>query len=132
MPHVTYDYTVPRSLSTALQTVAPAFKISLYLHLPEPGHNHQGAIPSVSQDFNATWISLAPEGIKERFPEGEGRGEMALNSQNVFPSNSTAQGRDWDWKHKAEEKRFQFQVQQIYHANGASEDEERDRETDLG
>ncbi|XP_066482093.1 ADAMTS-like protein 2 [Tiliqua scincoides] len=131
IPHVTFDYTVARSLLPVLQTVPPAIKIPLYLHLPEPSNNHQDAIPSISQDFNATWISLAPDDIEESFPEGEEHGDVALNSQNFFPRNSTAQGRDWGWKHRAEEERFEFPVQRVFHANGASEDEERSRETDL-
>ncbi|XP_042320291.1 uncharacterized protein LOC121929034 [Sceloporus undulatus] len=133
VPHVTYDYTVPRTLSPALQTVSPIFKMSLHLHLPEPSHNHQEAVAPIPVDFNATWISLAPEGIGERFSQGEEHGGMGFKSQNFFPSNSSAQARDWDWKHRAEEERFGFQVRQVYHTNGAGEDEEvaASRETEL-
>ncbi|XP_015284634.1 PREDICTED: ADAMTS-like protein 2 [Gekko japonicus] len=83
MPYVTYDYTVPRTRSPALQTVPPAIKMPLYLRLPEPSHNHQDAIPSISQDFNATWISLAPDDLGERFPQGEGHGALRLNQITI-------------------------------------------------
>uniref|UniRef100_A0A8D2JEU5 PLAC domain-containing protein n=1 Tax=Varanus komodoensis TaxID=61221 RepID=A0A8D2JEU5_VARKO len=62
MPHVTYDYTVPRMLSPALQTASPASQVPLYLHLREPSHGRQKAMPSVAQGLNATWDSLAPKG----------------------------------------------------------------------
>ncbi|XP_062973184.1 ADAMTS-like protein 2 [Elgaria multicarinata webbii] len=122
MPHVTYDYTVPRALSTALHTVPPAVKRPLYLHLPEPSHNRQDVMPSISQDFNATWISLAPEDIGDRFPQEKEHGGMAFNSQNYFLGNSSAQRKGW--KHEAEEERFHFHVRRVYHTNGAGEGEE--------
>uniref|UniRef100_A0A803TXU2 PLAC domain-containing protein n=1 Tax=Anolis carolinensis TaxID=28377 RepID=A0A803TXU2_ANOCA len=41
----------------------------------------------------------------------------------------------WDWKHREEEERFCFQVRQVYHTNGAGDDEElgtsRDPDLDL-
>nr|XP_056700675.1 ADAMTS-like protein 2 [Euleptes europaea] len=132
MPHVTYDYTVPRTLSPALQTIPPVIKMPLYLRLPDPSHN-QDAVPSISQDFNATWIPLAPDDLGERFSQGEERGGMAFGSQNLFPSNSTTPGWDWGWKHGDEGESFSFQVQRLYHTNGADEAEEVGvgRETDL-
>nr|XP_028588227.1 ADAMTS-like protein 2 isoform X1 [Podarcis muralis] len=130
VPHVTYDYTVPRALSPALQTVSPAIKMpTLYLHLPEPSHNRQDAVPPISQDFNATWLSLAPDDVGEPFPRGEEHGGVAFKSQGFFPFNSTAQGKDWGWKHGAEDEKFGFQVQRVYHTNGAGDDEKI--ETDL-
>ncbi|XP_054836309.1 ADAMTS-like protein 2 [Eublepharis macularius] len=133
MPHITYDYTVPRTLSPTLQTIPPAIKRPLYLHLSESGHNHQEAIPSISQDFNATWISLASDDLGERFPQGEEHGGMAFSRQNFFPSNSTTPGSDWGWKHGEEGESFNFQVERLYHTNGADEAEEvvGGRETDL-
>ncbi|XP_072854273.2 ADAMTS-like protein 2 isoform X2 [Pogona vitticeps] len=130
MTHVSYDYTVPRALFPALQTVSPAIKMPLSLHLPESSHSHQDEIQSISEDFNATWISLKPDDIQEQGEDNEG---MTFNSQNYFPSNSTDKGSDWSWKHGAEEGRFGFQVQQVYHTNRAGEEEEMaiSKETDL-
>lgn len=131
MSHVSYDYTVPRALSPVLQAVSPAIKMPHSLHLLQSRHSHQDAIQSNSEDFNATWISLSPDDIRE---QGGNNGGVAFSSQNYFPSNSTAQDKDWSWKHRAEEEKFGFQVRQVYHTNGAGEEEEMavSKETDLG
>ncbi|XP_060630427.2 ADAMTS-like protein 2 isoform X1 [Anolis sagrei] len=135
VPHVTYDYTVPRTLSPALQTVSPVIKMPIHLHLPGSSHNRQDAIPPISEDFNDTWISLAPDDIGEGFTQGEDHGGMVFKNQNFSPSNTSVQGKEWDWKHRAEEERFGFQVRQVYHTNGAGDDEElatsRDTNLDL-
>lgn len=127
MPHVTYDYTVPRALSPAVQTVPPSIKMPLYLHLPEPSQNYQDAVSSISQDFNASWAS-----VTEMTDDTEEEpGGMSFNSQNFFLNTSTPQGKEWDWKHEAQEENLSFQFQQLYETN---EDEEvtADKEADLG
>lgn len=130
MPHVTYDYTVPRALSAAVQTVPPSIKMPLYLHLPEPSQNYQDAVSSISQDFNASWVSVTEmTGDTE-----EERGGMSFNSRNLFPSNSTPQGKEWGWKHGPQEDNLNFQFHQLYHTSETSEDEEvtAEKEADLG
>uniref|UniRef100_A0A670Y762 PLAC domain-containing protein n=1 Tax=Pseudonaja textilis TaxID=8673 RepID=A0A670Y762_PSETE len=128
MPHVTYDYTVPRALSPVVQTVPPSIKMPLYLHLPEPSQNYQDAVSSISQDFNASWVS-----VTEMTDETEEEpGGMSFNSQNFFTNNSTPQGKEWGWKHGAQEENLSFQFQQLYHTRETSEDLTADKEADLG
>ncbi|XP_029139035.1 ADAMTS-like protein 2 [Protobothrops mucrosquamatus] len=129
MPHVTYDYTVPRALSAAVQTVPPSIKMPLYLHLPEPSQNYQDAVSSISQDFNASWVSVT----EMTDDTEEEHGGMSFNSRNLFPSNSTPQGKEWGWKHGPQEDNLNFQFHQLYHTSETSEDEEvtAEKEADL-
>ncbi|NXG30676.1 ATL2 protein, partial [Dromaius novaehollandiae] len=137
MPHITYDYTVPRT--PALRTAAPAVDAPLYHHLPETSQNQP--IPANSraaQDFNATWLSLSPDDTSEQLPLGEGRENLGFSRQDFFQTNSTSQPRDWGWEQGGEkEEKFDFQIRQVYHANTAREEEEEDAaaiggETELG
>ncbi|XP_044295206.1 ADAMTS-like protein 2 [Varanus komodoensis] len=123
MPHVTYDYTVPRMLSPALQTASPASQVPLYLHLREPSHGRQKAMPSVAQGLNATWDSLAPKGAGERFLQGNKHSGVAFSGQHYFLSNLSAQDKDWAWKPGAGEDRLGFRAQQASRTNGAGEEE---------
>ncbi|NWV05869.1 ATL2 protein, partial [Ptilonorhynchus violaceus] len=133
MPHVTYDYTVPRT--PPLRTVAPALARPLY-HLPETSQNHP--IPASSraaQDFNATWLSLTPDDTSEQLSLTEGQEDLDFGPPHFFQTNSTSQTRDWE---QAEEKeKYDFQIRQVYHANAAGEEEEEEAaaiggETELG
>ncbi|KGL99577.1 ADAMTS-like 2, partial [Charadrius vociferus] len=134
MPHITYDYTVPRT--PPLRTAAPAVDRPLYHHLPETSQNHP--IPANSraaQDFNATWLSLLPDVTSEQLPLREGHEDLGFSHPHFFQTNSTSQTRDWDWE-QGEEKKYDFQIRQVYHANTGEEEEEEAAaiggETELG
>ncbi|NXF66357.1 ATL2 protein, partial [Ciccaba nigrolineata] len=134
MPHITYDYTVPRM--PPLQTAAPAVDRPLYHHLPETGQNHP--IPANSraaQDFNVTWLSLSPDDTSEQLPLQEGHEDLGFGHPQFFQTNSTSQTQDWGWE-QGEEKKYDFQIRQVYHANTGEEEEEEAAaiggETELG
>lgn len=136
MPHVTYDYTVPRT--PPLRTAAPALARPLYQHLPETSHSHP--IPANSraaQDFNATWLSLSPDDTSEQLPLREGQEDLDFSAPHFFQTNSTSQTQDWGWEQSEEKEKYDFQIRQVYHANTAGEDEEEEAaaaggETELG
>ncbi|NXU30396.1 ATL2 protein, partial [Thalassarche chlororhynchos] len=136
MPHITYDYTVPRT--PALRTAAPAVDRALYHHLPETSQNHP--IPANSraaQDFNATWLSLSPDDTSEQLPLREGHEDLGFGQPHFFQTNSTSQTRDWGWEQGEEKEKYEFQIRQVYHANTAGEEEEEEAaaiggETELG
>lgn len=137
MPHVTYDYTVPRT--PPLRTAAPALARPLYHHLPETSHSHP--IPANSraaQDFNATWLSLSPDDTSEQLPLREGQEDLDFVAPHFFQTNSTSQTQDWGWEQSEEKEKYHFQVRQVYHANTAGEEEEEEEaaaaggETELG
>ncbi|KFV98710.1 ADAMTS-like 2, partial [Eurypyga helias] len=135
MPHVTYDYTVPRT--PPLRTAAPAVDSPLYHHLPETSQNHP--IPAnsrASQDFNATWLSLSPDDTSEQLPLREGHEDLGFGHPHFFQTNSTTQTRDWGWEQGEEKGKDGFQLRQVYHANGGDEEEEEaaavGREAELG
>ncbi|NXM64975.1 ATL2 protein, partial [Illadopsis cleaveri] len=135
MPHVTYDYTVPRT--PPLRTAAPALARPLYHHLPETSHSHP--IPANSraaQDFNATWLSLSPDDTSEQLPLKEGQEDLDFGAPHFFHTNSTSQTRDWGWEQSEEKEKYDFQIRQVYHANTAGEEEEEAAatggETELG
>ncbi|NXU57766.1 ATL2 protein, partial [Turnix velox] len=135
MPHITYDYTVPRT--PALQTAAPAIGRPLYHDLPETRKSHP--IPAnsrVAQDFNTTWLSLSPDDTSEQLPLREGHEDLGFNRLHFFKTNSTSQTQDWGWE-QGEEKKYDFRIRQVYHANMGEEEEEEeataiDEETELG
>ncbi|NXW99775.1 ATL2 protein, partial [Larus smithsonianus] len=135
MPHITYDYTVPRT--PPLQTAAPAVDRPLYHHLPETSQNHP--IPANSraaQDFNATWLSLSPDDTGEQLPLGERHEDLGFGHTHFFQTNSTSQTRDWGWEQGEEKEKYDFQIRQVYHANTGEEEEEEAAaiggETELG
>ncbi|KFV80088.1 ADAMTS-like 2, partial [Struthio camelus australis] len=136
MPHITYDYTVPRT--PALRTAAPAVDAPLYHHLPETRQNQP--IPANSraaQDFNGTWLSLSPGDTSKQLSLGEGHEDLGFSQQDFFQTNSTSQPQDWGWEQGGEKEKYDFQIRKVYHANTAREEEEEEaaatgRETELG
>ncbi|NWH57265.1 ATL2 protein, partial [Geococcyx californianus] len=135
MPHITYDYTVPRA--PLLRTAAPAIDRPLYHHLPETSQNHP--IPANSraaQDFNATWLSLSPYDTNEQLPLREGHEDLGFSHPHFFQTNSTSHTGDWDWEQGAEKEKDDFQMRQVYHANTGEEEEDEAAamggETELG
>ncbi|NXB84962.1 ATL2 protein, partial [Vidua chalybeata] len=132
MPHITYDYTVPRT--PPLRTAAPALARPLYHHIPVTSQSQP--IPANSRaaqtDFNATWLSLSPDDTNEQLPLREGQEDLDFGPPHFFQTNSTSQTRDWE---QNEEKKYDFQIRQVYHANTAGEEEEAaavGEETELG
>ncbi|KFP31859.1 ADAMTS-like 2, partial [Colius striatus] len=135
MPHVTYDYTVPRT--PPLQTAAPAVDSPLYHHLPATSQNHPVPANSrAAQDFNTTWLSLLPDDTSEQLPLREGDEDLGFSHPHFFQTNSSSQTQDWGWR-QGEEKKYDFQIRQVYHENAAGEEEDQeaaavDGETELG
>lgn len=136
MPHITYDYTVPRT--PPLQTAAPALARPLYHHLPVTSQSH--SIPANSRaaqtDFNATWLSLSPDDTSDQLPLREGQEDLDFGPPHFFQNSSTSETRDWGWE-QSEEEKYNFQIRQVYHANTAGEEEEEEAaavggETELG
>ncbi|NXI88708.1 ATL2 protein, partial [Rhipidura dahli] len=123
MPHVTYDYTVPRT--PPLQTAAPALA-----RLPETSQNHPVPAKSrgAAQDFNATWLSLSPDDTSEQLPLREGQEDLDFGPPRFFQTNSTSQSQDWGWEQSEEKKKYDFQIRRVYHANTAGEEEEEEEE----
>ncbi|NWU25247.1 ATL2 protein, partial [Dyaphorophyia castanea] len=136
MPHVTYDYTAPRT--PPLRTAAPALARPLYHLLPETGQNHPVPASSrAAQDFNATWLSLAPDDTSEQLPLREGQEDLDFGPPHFFQTNPTSQTRGWGWEQSEEKEKYDFQITQVYHANTAGEEEEEEAaaaggETGLG
>ncbi|NWT72662.1 ATL2 protein, partial [Prunella himalayana] len=137
MPHITYDYTVPRT--PPLRTAAPALARPLYHHLPVTSQSHP--IPdnsrAVQTDFNATWLSLSPDDTSEQLPLKEGQEDLDIGPPHFFQTNSTSQTQDWGWEQSEEKEKYDFQIRQVYHANTAGEEEEEEaaaagEETELG
>ncbi|NXT32811.1 ATL2 protein, partial [Pelecanoides urinatrix] len=136
MPHITYDYTVPRT--PPLRTATPAVDRPLYRHRPETSQNHP--IPANSraaQDFNATWLSLSPDDASEQLPLREGHEDLGFGQPHFIRTNSTSQTQDWGWEQGEEKEKYDFQIRQVYHANTAGEEEEEEAaaiggETELG
>ncbi|NXQ83690.1 ATL2 protein, partial [Nyctibius grandis] len=135
MPHITYDYTVPRT--PPLRTAAPAVDRPLYHHLPETSQNHP--IPANSraaQDFNATWLSLSPDDTSEQLPLREGHEDLGFSHPHFFQTNFSSQTQNWSWEQGEEKEKYDFQIRQVYHANTREEEEEEAAaiggETELG
>ncbi|NWR29506.1 ATL2 protein, partial [Tachuris rubrigastra] len=131
MPHITYDYTVPRM--PLLRTAAPALARPLYHHLPETSQNHpMPANSRAAQDFNATWLSLPPDDTSEQLPLREGHEDLDFGHPHFFQTNSTSQTQDWGWEQGEEKEKYDFQIRQIYHANTAGEEEEEEAAAAIG
>lgn len=136
MPHITYDYTVPRT--PPLRTAAPALARPLYHHLPVTSQSHP--IPANSRaaqaDFNATWLSPSPDDTSEQLPLRERQEDLDFGPPHFFQTNSTSQTQDWGWEQSEEKEKYDFQIRQVYHANTAGEEEEEEAtvggETELG
>ncbi|NWV71388.1 ATL2 protein, partial [Malurus elegans] len=136
MPHITYDYTVPRP--PPLRTAAPALARPLYHRLPETNQSHPVPASSrAAQDFNATWLSLAPDDTSDQLPLREGQEDLDFGPPHFFQTNSTGQSQDWGWEQGEEKEKYDFQIRQVYQANTAGEEEEEEAaavggETELG
>ncbi|KFO88410.1 ADAMTS-like 2, partial [Buceros rhinoceros silvestris] len=135
MPHITYDYTVPRT--PPLRTAAPAVDRPRYHHLPETSQDHP--VPANSravQVFNATWLSLSPDDTGEQLPLREGHEDLGFGHPHFFQTNSTSQTRVWGWERGGEKEEYDFQIRQVYHANTGEKEEEEAAavggETELG
>ncbi|NXK49091.1 ATL2 protein, partial [Chauna torquata] len=137
MPHITYDYTVPRT-PPPLRTAAPAVDRPRYHHLLETSQNHPVPANSrAAKDSNATWLSLSPDDTSEQLPLRERHEDLGFSHPHFFQTNSTSQPRGWGWEQGEEKEKYDFQIRQVYHANTAGEEEEEEAaaiggETELG
>ncbi|XP_010132266.1 PREDICTED: ADAMTS-like protein 2, partial [Buceros rhinoceros silvestris] len=114
MPHITYDYTVPRT--PPLRTAAPAVDRPRYHHLPETSQDHP--VPANSravQVFNATWLSLSPDDTGEQLPLREGHEDLGFGHPHFFQTNSTSQTRVWGWERGGEKEDNEFEVSRVGH-----------------
>lgn len=139
MPHITYDYTVPRT-PPPLRTAAPAVDRPHYHHLLETSQNYPAPANSrAAKDSNATWLSLPPDDTSEQLKTTlrERHEDLGFSHPRVFQTNSTSQPRGWVWEQGEEKEKYDFQIRQVYHANTAGEEEEDEAaaiggETELG
>ncbi|NXC41111.1 ATL2 protein, partial [Penelope pileata] len=132
MPHITYDYTVPRT-PPPLRTAAPAVDRPRYHHLPETSRSHPVPANSrAAKDSNGTWLSLPLDDTGEQLPLRERHEDLGFSHLHFFHSNSTSYPRGWE---QGEEKKYDFRIRQVYHVNTAGEEEEAAAiggETELG
>ncbi|NWZ22066.1 ATL2 protein, partial [Asarcornis scutulata] len=139
MPHITYDYTVPRT-PPPLRTAAPAVDRPHYHHLLETSQNYPAPANSrAAKDSNATWLSLPPDDTSEQLKTTlrERHEDLGFSHPHFFQTNSTSQPRGWVWEQGEEKEKYDFQIRQVYHANTAGEEEEDEAaaiggETELG
>lgn len=121
MPHITYDYTVPRA-PPPLRTAAPAVDRPRYHHPVEAGQSHP--VPAnfrAAKDSNATWLSLSPDDTNQRFPLKDRHEDLGFSHPHFFHTNSTSHPRGWGWE-QGEEKENDFHLRQVYHANEEEEE----------
>lgn len=136
MPHITYDYTVPRA-PPPLRTAAPAVDRPRYHHPVEAGQSHP--VPAnfrAAKDSNATWLSLSPDDTNQRLSLKDRHEDLGFSHPHFFHTNSTSHPRGWGWE-QGEEKENDFHLRQVYHANTAGEEEEEEAaavggQTELG
>ncbi|OXB61187.1 hypothetical protein ASZ78_007173 [Callipepla squamata] len=126
MPHITYDYTVPRT-PPPLQTAAPAVDRPRYHHLLETIQSHP--VPAsfrAAKDSNATWLSLSPDDTSKQLPLKERHEDLGYSQPRFFHTNSTGRPRGWGWEQGGEKEKYDFHIRQIYHVNTAGEEEEEE------
>ncbi|OXB84289.1 UNVERIFIED_CONTAM: hypothetical protein H355_007172 [Colinus virginianus] len=125
MPHITYDYTVPRT--PPLQTAAPAVDRPRYHHLLETIQSHP--VPAsfrAAKDSNATWLSLSPDDTSKQLPLKERLEDLGYSHPRFFHTNSTGRPRGWGWEQGGEKEKYDFHIRQVYHVNTAGEEEEEE------
>ncbi|XP_072494284.1 ADAMTS-like protein 2 [Notamacropus eugenii] len=114
VPHISYDFTVPRVQVLA----APAPDPSLSLHGPDSyGYRNQDFdSPEPTTDFNTTWISaISPGEVNAHISLGEDIRKITLDHRSFVQRNTAAvQAGAWDQSMGEEEEKFGFQVEQVY------------------
>lgn len=121
MPHITYDYTVPRA-PPPLRTAAPAVDRPRYHHPVEAGQSHP--VPAnfrAAKDSNATWLSLSPDDTNQQLSLKDRHEDLGFSHPHFFHTNSTSHPRGWVWE-QGEEKENDFHLRQVYHANEEEEE----------
>ncbi|NXJ10996.1 ATL2 protein, partial [Odontophorus gujanensis] len=137
MPHITYDYTVPRT-PPPLRTAAPAVDRPRYHHLLETIQSHP--VPAsfrAAKDSNTTWLSLSPDDTNKQLPLKERHEDLGYSHPRFFHTNSTGRPRGWGWEQGGEKEKYDFHIRQVYHVNTAGKEEEEEAaavggETELG
>ncbi|XP_027724171.1 ADAMTS-like protein 2 [Vombatus ursinus] len=116
VPHISYDFTVPKVQVLA----APAPEPPLSLHGPDSyGLQNQDfdvPEPSPTADFSTTWISaISPGEVDGHISLGEDTRKINLGHRNFVQRNAAAaQDRGWGQSTGEEEKKLRFQVEHAY------------------
>ncbi|XP_068921709.1 ADAMTS-like protein 2 [Petaurus breviceps papuanus] len=125
VPHISYDFTVPR----VQVLVTPAPEPPLSLHRPDSyGHQNQDFDAPESgptADFNTTWTSALSQGeVDGHISPGEDTSKVSLGHRNFVQRNAAAaQAGGWGQFMGEEEEKLHFQVEQVYPATRGGEAE---------
>uniref|UniRef100_G1MV08 PLAC domain-containing protein n=1 Tax=Meleagris gallopavo TaxID=9103 RepID=G1MV08_MELGA len=117
MPHITYDYTVPRT-PPPLRTAAPAVDRPRYHHPVETSQSHP--VPAnfrAAKDSNVTRLSLSPDDTNKQLPLKDRHEDLGFIHPHFFHTNSTNHPRGWGWEQGEEKEKYEFHIRQVYHAN---------------
>ncbi|XP_029474280.1 ADAMTS-like protein 2 isoform X2 [Rhinatrema bivittatum] len=116
LPHITYDYTVPRTPALLNQPEATARDSVSYSH--HPGYSYENLDPMApdtgrSPGYNGTWDNSFTQG------------DVDFRRRSLVQENSTVQAGDWIWG--SEDTFDAFPIGSDYHEAGAAEQEEREK-----
>ncbi|XP_031824432.1 ADAMTS-like protein 2 [Sarcophilus harrisii] len=129
VPHISYDFTVPKVQVLALHTNASAPESPLSLHGPHAyGHQNQdfdSPKTGPTADFNTTWISaIAPGEVNSHISRGGDTRKISLGHRDIIHRNAaTVHIEGWGQSMGPEEEKLHFQVEQAYPTTRAGEAE---------
>ncbi|XP_074078259.1 ADAMTS-like protein 2 isoform X2 [Macrotis lagotis] len=129
VPHISYDFTVPRAQVLAVHTTAPTPEPPPSFPGPDShGHQHQNlnsSEPGPTADFNSTWISAISSGeVDGHIPLGRDTRKIILGQRNfVQRDTATVQAGGWDQSMEEEEEKLSSQVEQAYPITRGREEE---------
>ncbi|XP_074164602.1 ADAMTS-like protein 2 isoform X3 [Sminthopsis crassicaudata] len=119
VPHISYDFTVPKVQVLALHTNAPAPESPLSLHGPD-SHGHQNQdfdSPETrpTADFNTTWsFAIAPGEVNGHILLGVDTRKTLGHRNFIHRNAATVQVEGWDRSLGQEEEKLHFQMEQAY------------------
>ncbi|XP_030063911.1 ADAMTS-like protein 2 isoform X2 [Microcaecilia unicolor] len=122
LPHITYDYTVPKTPALHTQLEAITGDSHPYSHYPESHHeNPDPRAPDSGRThgYNNTWASQDNE--DNSFTQGD----VDFQNRGFVWENSTVKAGDWIWG--AEDTFDAFSISSDYHETGEAEQEERQK-----
>uniref|UniRef100_A0A8C2YHT6 ADAMTS-like protein 2 n=1 Tax=Coturnix japonica TaxID=93934 RepID=A0A8C2YHT6_COTJA len=114
MPHITYDYTVPRT-PPPLRTAAPAVDRPRYHHPVETSQSHP--VPAnfrAAKDPNTTWLSLSPDDTNKQLPLKDRHEDLGFSHPHFFHTNSTTHPWGWGWEQGEEKEKYDLHIRQKY------------------
>nr|XP_033772620.1 ADAMTS-like protein 2 isoform X2 [Geotrypetes seraphini] len=120
LPHITYDYTVPRTPTLRTQLDAMTGGSLPYSHYPESSHdNPDPRVPDSGRahGYNGTWASQDNE--DNSFVPGD----VDFQNLGFVWKNSTVKAGDWVWG--GEDTFDAFSIRSNYHETGEAEQEEK-------